>query len=68
MEYFIMNETSLQTPRLPFSIQAQLRVDNGIQDTHQGRVLTPPRFAVHGNETYIPRGTSLADLTALFPK
>lgn len=59
-----MTEVSLHAPRFPFSNAAQQQ-----QQQQTSAVPTPPlRWAVQGNETFIPRGTPAADLNNLFPK
>jgi len=71
MEFFIMTEVSLHGP-LPFSQaarQQQAGSGGGGQQVQQGDgYRPPPRCAIHGNETFIRRGTPLADLANLFPK
>ena len=66
-----MTEISLHGP-LPFSQAArQQQADAGGRErqVQQGDGNgCPLRCAIHGNETYIPRGTPAADLANLFPQ
>ena len=52
------------------SVEAQVvQQQQQQQQAQDGAVRrSPPRCAVHGNETFIGKGTSAADLAALFPK
>jgi hypothetical protein len=68
---FIMTDVCLQVPSLPFpqaARQQQADVGGGERQVQQGDGHRhPPRCAIHGNETFIRRGTPLADLANLFP-
>ena len=68
-----MTEPCFQVPPVPFNIQAQQQAELGTTTAHQPQQggnfhAHPPRCAVHGNETLVARGTSAADLAALFPQ
>ena len=68
-----MTEISLRVPPVPFNVQAQQQAEAGTTTAHQPQQggafhAQPPRCAVHGNETFVARGTPAADLAALFPQ
>lgn len=66
-----MTDVCLQVPSLPFpqaARQPQADTGGGERQVQQGDGNACPfRCAVHGNETFIPRGTPVADLANLFP-
>ena len=59
-----MTDICFDVAPLPFAAAAQQPQQlNGNQRQYDA---APPRCAVHGNETFVARGTSAADLAALF--
>ncbi len=50
------------------SVEAQVVQQQQQQQAQSVARRAPPRCAVHGNETFVARGTSPEDLAALFPK
>jgi hypothetical protein len=63
-----MTEVFLSVPPLPFPTVQQQAGSSQSQAQQGDGVCNPPRCAIHGNETFIPIGTPLADLDILFPK
>lgn len=51
--------------------QQQQAVETGVSTQPQAQAtekVAPPRCAVQGSETFIPRGTPASDLASLFPR
>ena len=66
-----MTEVSNLVPSAHFlgATRQQQADAGGGRQVQQGDVQRqPPRCAIHGNETFIRRGTPLADLANLFPQ
>jgi hypothetical protein len=61
----MMTEVSNVVPSADFLGAVQFRE---LQNSEAHSGYQPPRNAVQGNETFIPRGTPASDLKALFAK